>query len=103
MESGAEMTVSEVVDAVLGPEGDPCDRVTILGGEHRLKYSSSNARVQRRAVFLVLKYQCCCASAARRHSASPLDLRVVFHIPCASNMDSEPHWIISFNSLQHPS
>jgi hypothetical protein len=44
-----------------------------------------------------------CASAATRRSASPLDLRVEFHVPCASNMDSEPHRIISFNSLQHPS
>src|SRR5262245_10362904 len=31
--SGAEMTVSEVVDAVLDLEGEPRDGVTILGGE----------------------------------------------------------------------
>jgi len=32
-ESGGEMTVSEVVEAVLDPEGAPRDGVTVLGGE----------------------------------------------------------------------
>ena len=33
MASGVEMTVSEVVDAVLASKGAPRDGVTILGGE----------------------------------------------------------------------
>src|SRR5262245_51629786 len=33
LEGGVEMTVSEVVDEVLCPEGAPRDGVTILGGE----------------------------------------------------------------------
>jgi len=33
MESGVEMTVSEVVETVLNPEGAPRDGVTVLGGE----------------------------------------------------------------------
>jgi len=33
MESGVEMTVGEVVNAVLAPEGAPRDGVTVLGGE----------------------------------------------------------------------
>ena len=33
MDSGVEMTVGEVVEAVLDPEGAPHDGVTVLGGE----------------------------------------------------------------------